>query len=356
MSDFSNIRIKTPGGSLYTTSSSSSDTTSANQTSSNLTSNSCNECLDTLVVNNMGAGFPLFKGKGTSNVLNFKTLATDSTMSITDNGNELILSSNSSGTVQPGATNLSQLSDVSVVVSDLKKDQVLSWNGTSWVASTIGTSGGSTPTALSQLTDVSVATNLLVKDQVLSWGGTSWVARTETPSTGVNSLVELTDVTVSSPTKGQVLTYNGTKWDAETPSSTEYSDPMLSSTFMAFIKVSIAPATDGPTGIEKLPQGWTAVISPNVYDITVTHPPGIKAVFMGCSVLDPIDDTVWNEVINGTRPQPVAFTYVCSQPKVKPNTFVIRAASNNNMQSQNDPDKVSYAYFNILMVKDYMDV
>ena len=58
MSDFSNIRIKTPGGSLYTTSSSSCETTSDGQTSSNLNSSSCDEWLDPLVVNNMGAGFP----------------------------------------------------------------------------------------------------------------------------------------------------------------------------------------------------------------------------------------------------------------------------------------------------------
>ena len=48
--------------------------------------------------------------------------------------------------------------------------------------------------------------------QVLTYDGTNQVWKAQTPTTGVNTLAALQDVTVTSAASGQALTYNGSGW------------------------------------------------------------------------------------------------------------------------------------------------
>lgn len=85
--------------------------------------------------------------------------------------------------------------------------QVLSWNGTSWVAD--DQSGGATD--LDGLSDVAITTPTV--GQVLKYNGTNWI--NDTDSAGGGALADLTDVEITgTPSNGQVLKYSSTlgKW------------------------------------------------------------------------------------------------------------------------------------------------
>ena len=83
------------------------------------------------------------------------------------------------------------------------------YNG-NWVES--ASSGGpSTIDTLGELTDVIINTPTTV--QVLQYNGTNWVNGTDnTASAGATLLDELSDVAINTPAAGQILKYNGTSW------------------------------------------------------------------------------------------------------------------------------------------------
>ena len=98
---------------------------------------------------------------------------------------------------------------------------VNAWLSANTFASTVGISGALTVGssgifsgplsasnfALSGLPDVSISSPS--SGQVLEWNGTAWINTTLTFSTALSGL---TDVTISSPSSGQVLEWNGSDW------------------------------------------------------------------------------------------------------------------------------------------------
>ncbi len=127
------------------------------------------------------------------------------------------------GTV--GATQLNDLSDVSL--SSPSTDEILKYNGSNWVNSTLTASGG-TVTQISTgtgLTGGPITTTGTISLDTTGVNPTTYT----TPSSitvdsygritgivsgtaGATQLNELTDVTLSSPVQDQVLTYNGSQW------------------------------------------------------------------------------------------------------------------------------------------------
>ena len=90
--------------------------------------------------------------------------------------------------------------------------QVMVWNGTHW---TPANPTESLALALNDLTDVNTITNPPADGQALVWDQANGYWKPGTVATdggGAETLDELTDVTLGTPTSGQVLTYSGAAW------------------------------------------------------------------------------------------------------------------------------------------------
>ena len=99
-----------------------------------------------------------------------------------------------------GGAALNDLSDVDTFTASPTTGNVLGYNGSSWVPSTIAS-------ALSGLTDVDTTT--ATTGEFLKYNGTKWV-NSIVPQ--INALDDIGDVAVSGATSGQVLGFNGTNW------------------------------------------------------------------------------------------------------------------------------------------------
>src|SRR6202167_2180428 len=100
MSDSNNIKVRTPGGALYSSPPGSTGTTgSVNIINTTLNSSSdCKNCLSTIVVENIGGGNGLFAGQPNYNVFDFHTLVAGEGILISNNSNTVTISvSGSSG-------------------------------------------------------------------------------------------------------------------------------------------------------------------------------------------------------------------------------------------------------------------
>jgi hypothetical protein len=113
------------------------------------------------------------------------------------------------GNVTVDASTLDELLDVTITTPTAT--QVLAYNGTLWVNSTIPAPA----TNLDALTDVTITTP--ADNQVLTYNGTVWV--NEALPAMVTDLDALTDVVITGPVNNQVLTYNGTAWVNEAPAT-----------------------------------------------------------------------------------------------------------------------------------------
>ena len=132
---------------------------------------------------------------------------------------------------------LRDLSDVASTIPGV--GNVLSWNGSAWAPSAVGTvvsqiiagtnvsisPGGGTGVVtinasmnLDALTDVQVSAPSV--NQVLKYDGVKWV-NAATPPT-VSNLDDLTDVVIASPAADEILQYNGSQW-VNTPFNLEQS-------------------------------------------------------------------------------------------------------------------------------------
>lgn len=101
------------------------------------------------------------------------------------------------------STNYYQPKMTSIVFDGSTTTQFLSKKGTWEIPSGGGGTGGAT--ALNELSDVNII-NTLASDQVLTFNGSSWVNQ-------ILSIDDLRDVTISDASDGQVLTYSaGTGW------------------------------------------------------------------------------------------------------------------------------------------------
>ncbi len=92
-----------------------------------------------------------------------------------------------------------------VTINNPSVNNVLQYNGTEWVNSTITDLVGATN--LTELTDVIITSPQ--NNQILQYVGTSWTNRTLTL---INSLEDLSNVVINNPYLNQVLRYNGTTW------------------------------------------------------------------------------------------------------------------------------------------------
>lgn len=142
------------------------------------------------------------------------------------------LTGNVTGNVLGQVSDISNhfLRDLADVGSNIPgSGNVLSWNGTAWVPTDLGSSvsqivagtnvsispGGGTGVVtinasmnLDALTDVQVTAPS--NDQVLKYDGTRWINAASPPT--VSNLDDLTDVAVTAPAADQVLKYNGSTW------------------------------------------------------------------------------------------------------------------------------------------------
>ena len=107
---------------------------------------------------------------------------------------------------------LVELSDVDITSPSI--GQVISWNGTKWVTSTLP---AQTVPALVTLTDVDITAPVV--GQVISWNGTKWVTST-LPEQTVPALTGLTDVSITTPATGDAVVWNGTAWISAAMSTT----------------------------------------------------------------------------------------------------------------------------------------
>ena len=107
------------------------------------------------------------------------------------------------------------LDDIGNVDTASKSDgQVLTWNGVSWVATTV--SGGGGATALPELTDVATdATSSASPGDVLAWdtsSGGEWQSQATSLVVAPATLNNLDDVNLTTPADGSFLKFTGVYW------------------------------------------------------------------------------------------------------------------------------------------------
>lgn len=195
-------------------------------------------------------------------------IVTNGTTSYTTTGNDLDIRGGNKITVSTDASDENvtialdslTLDDLSgVATTGVTNGQVLKYNGTSWAPADDNNSGGGGGTNYADANvDVHLNTSTASSGEVLSWNGSdydwvaqsggstqslSWNAGTSTISisdgnsidlsvlkTSHDTLPELTDVTITSPTNGQVLKYNGSAWinSADADTNTDSQDLSIS--------------------------------------------------------------------------------------------------------------------------------
>ena len=96
------------------------------------------------------------------------------------------------------------------------------------------------------LQSVAISSTTPTLNQVLTYNGTSWVPATGGGSTNATQLQGV-NISSTAPTTNQVLTYNGTAWTPITPSSSSYT-PLIVSPPPGFFSSSSTPSSfAGPT-------------------------------------------------------------------------------------------------------------
>ena len=109
------------------------------------------------------------------------------------------------------AQSINALNDVAINSSTLANDQVIKWNGTSWVNGT-GSGGGTTINELNDVGDVSISS--VASGQVLKYDGNNWVNSADAGGIALSDL----SVTTNSASGGGSLTYgSGTGVFSYTP-------------------------------------------------------------------------------------------------------------------------------------------
>lgn len=314
MSTFNNIKIQTPGGNLYTGSNTPATSTNATLITGSNSTSGCETCLDSIIINNLGSGNPIYKGKGNYNVFNLRSIVAGEGASITHDLETITISVDTSGMIIPSG-----------------------------------------PTSLSQLTDVTITESALVKGQVLTWSGTTWDA--ETPQGGgssdVQNLSDLKDVNVPSPTVGQVLTWSGSKWDAETPQSSSggFVPPTGTRGTVVFpLTVVMKAGTPGATSVTGVPDGWTITVtdpSTEQYNITVKHTTGMIPFGIFAAAPDVFDTSMRNLFTIGlTEGQTTAYL---SYHPADTTSFTINSCSASNMRTSPSTTEDLTVILHILM-------
>jgi Repeat of unknown function (DUF5907) len=113
-------------------------------------------------------------------------------------------------------TNTLTDSDLFIVTSAGSETKLVTLNYLESYIQSGFTGGSGTSTNLDGLTDVVITSPS--NNQVLTFNGTNWVNSTVSSTGGTLNLDGLTDVVISTPTNNQVLKYNGTNWVNSTDS------------------------------------------------------------------------------------------------------------------------------------------
>lgn len=313
MSTFNEVKIYTPGGNLYTNpSSNTSDSSGASLVSGSMNSGSaCETCLESVIITNLGQGHPVYQGKGTYNVFNYRSIVAGSGTTITHDDKTITIGIDTSG----------------IVVSN--------------------------PTSLDSLTDVSINESTTAQGQVLTWSGSKWIASTPaTGSSGAKNLSELLDVSVnnSSTAKGQVLTWNGSKWDAETPATSSGSTAPAgtSSMYVFHLPIIVKAGVAGVTGFGTLPAGWTATVtdpSTQQYNITVTHNTGLTPFALVSTATSVLAPSMQNAMILGTNTTTTAYLTFAAGT----NSFTIYGCGTSSIKMSPNPNSDQTATLHIMM-------
>jgi hypothetical protein len=173
---------------------------------------------DAVTSNKLAAGAVLSAAVGTNAIVNSKISANAITGSkirlqndeylrarnSTDSADINIIKVSGDNTIVPNF-GLNELNNVTL--SSAINGQILKFNGSQWINSTVSSTGGAS--ALNELSDViisSAATN-----QVLKFDGSNWINSTISTG-GASNLDGLSDVLISSPASGQVLKFDGSNW------------------------------------------------------------------------------------------------------------------------------------------------
>ena len=195
-----------------------------------------------------GSGVSIFEGTDTNGNYIFKSLIAGTGINLTSSGKEITISSNTSNTTN--GTLITGLASVAFTGSylDLSNKPIIPT---------------SIATALSNLTDVSISNPSL--GQVLTYNGSHWIPSSITSGSITTALSNLTDVSITNPSLGQILTYNGSRWAAANSSS--ISLPIGTPQSFCF-DVSYSNGLTSPSTIN-LPTGWVAITSST--NISITH-------------------------------------------------------------------------------------
>lgn len=120
--------------------------------------------------------------------------------------------------VAAGASVLADLNDVVINLGTLVQGQILKYDGLNWVNDTDNT--GTSINTINDIGDVSINSPSI--GQVLKWNGAAWINDTDSLGSAVALLEDLTNVSITTPSAGQVLKYNGTNWinDADNSGTT----------------------------------------------------------------------------------------------------------------------------------------
>ena len=154
------------------------------------------------------------------------------------------------------------LDDIGNVDTASKSDgQVLTWNGVSWVATTV--SGGGGATALPELTDVATdATSSASPGDVLAWdtsSGGEWQSQATSLVVAPATLNNLDDVNLTTPADGSFLKFTGVSWQNTSLVISDIDD------------VDVSGASTGDT-LVLTAGGWTATALEldNLGDVNLT--------------------------------------------------------------------------------------
>ena len=151
---------------------------------------------------------------------------------------------------------INDLSDVDTSTTAPSNGQILKWDGSNWVSAddedttyTAGTGLALNGTEFSLnagidlLTDVDTSTTAPSNGQVLKWDGSNWAPADDDSGTTINSLNDIGDVNVPSPSDKDVLRYDNA--NSEWINDSNYARTDSANTFTGPQKTSITVANNG---------------------------------------------------------------------------------------------------------------
>ena len=252
--------------------------------------------------------------------------------------------------------NINDLGDVTITTPST--DDLLKWNGTSWINFT---PSFSTVANINDLGDVTVTTPST--NDLLKWNGTSWINFTPSYST-VATLNDLSDVSVTTPSTNDLLKWNGTSWINFTPNySTVTSIDNLSDVDTSTISPTVGYALmwDGTNWIPHT----TDIYLDNILDVSVSAPTtGYVLAWSGSNWYAADPTTLSDERDKtGIRETQLGLNFINKIKAVdfkynRRKDYIIEDENGNKIEIENDGSKSENNYHNGVLaqqVKEVMD-